>query len=250
MTVTDAVGPEDLTVTIVPDDFRRRRRRQRLRRWRPLALLVLGVLVAGLAGYAVWFSSWLDLRDVEVSGNTTVGAARIERVAEVPVGRPLARVDLAAIQARVESIPAVGSATVSRSWPHAVHIEVVERTPVAVVDRGNGLQAVDVDGVLFGTVGSRPPGLPLVVTRPDVSADALAEAAEVIGSLRDDIAARVRFIDVTTVDAIELRMNDDRRVAWGSAEDSAQKAEVLAVLLEQKKVARIDVSVPGRPTTR
>jgi len=38
-------------------------------------------------------------------------------------------------------------------------------------------------------------------------------------------------------------------VSWGSAEHSAQKAEVLAVLLQQK-AREIDVSVPGRPTTR
>jgi cell division protein FtsQ len=36
---------------------------------------------------------------------------------------------------------------------------------------------------------------------------------------------------------------------WGSAEDSADKAAVLAVLLEQR-ADEIDVSVPGRPTTR
>jgi cell division protein FtsQ len=36
---------------------------------------------------------------------------------------------------------------------------------------------------------------------------------------------------------------------WGSAEDSAQKAEVLAVLLD-RDAKQIDVSVPGRPTTR
>jgi hypothetical protein len=38
-------------------------------------------------------------------------------------------------------------------------------------------------------------------------------------------------------------------VMWGSAEQSAEKAAVLAVLLEQAG-HEIDVSVPGRPTTR
>jgi cell division protein FtsQ len=38
-------------------------------------------------------------------------------------------------------------------------------------------------------------------------------------------------------------------VMWGSAENSAEKAEVLAVLLE-RDAHEIDVSVPGRPTTR
>jgi cell division protein FtsQ len=35
-------------------------------------------------------------------------------------------------------------------------------------------------------------------------------------------------------------------VLWGSADDSANKAEVLAVLLKQK-ASFYDVSVPGQP---
>lgn len=244
-----SAGPDERTVAIVATDFQRRRRFQRLRRWRPLILAVLGVLLAGLGGYAVYFSSWLTVQEVEVTGNTTISSVRIEKVARAPIGTPLARADLTAIAARVEALPAVRSAHVSRSWPDAVHIEVEERVPVAVVDRGDGLQAVDESGVLFGSYRSRPDDLPLVITEPGVKAEALAEAARVVGSLRADIAARVRFIDVKSVDKILLRMEDGRRVTWGSAENSAEKAEVLAVLLD-RKARFIDVSVPGRPTTR
>lgn len=241
---------EDVTIAVVTREFKRRRRFQRLRRWRPLILVVLAALLVGFGVWSIFFSSWVTVRQVEVSGNTTLVAARIERIAAAPIGRPLARVDLAAIQARVEALPAVESAAVSRSWPHTVHVEVVERTPVAVVNRGSGLQAVDESGVLFGSYAVKPADLPLVITEPDVKAEALAEAAEVLRSLRADIAARVRFVDVKTVDRIELRMADGRRVTWGSADDSAAKAEVLAVLLQQKDVDVIDVSVPDRPTTK
>jgi cell division protein FtsQ len=244
---------EDETVLISAPDFARRRVRARLRGrirgLRPLWVAVL-VLIAALVGiWLVYFSSFVAVRGVEVSGNTTISRAEIVSVAQAPIGRPLARVDLAAIQARVESLPAVGSASVSRSWPHTIHIAIVERIPVAVVSRGAGLQAVDASGVLFGHYGTRPAGLPLVRTAPDVRADALAEVAKVVGSLRPDIAARVAFIDVQTIDAITLRMKNGVTVLWGSADSSEQKAEVLAVLLKQR-VHDIDVSVPGRPTTR
>ena len=86
-------------------------------------------------------------------------------------------------------------------------------------------------------------------TSADVKSEALAEAARVVSSLRPDIAAKVDRVDVATVDRIQLQLAGGRTVMWGSAEDSAQKAAVLAVLLEQK-VDQIDVSVPGRPTTR
>jgi cell division protein FtsQ len=246
MSVTES---EEVTVALVSREFKRRRRFQRLRRWRPLILAVLAAALIAFGVWVVFFSSWVTVREVEVSGNTTVNAVRIENVARAPIGRPLARTDLAAIQARVEALPVVKSASVSRSWPHTVHVEIVERTPIAVVNRGSGLQAVDEDGVLFGSYPVKPADLPLVLTDPRVKAEALAEAAEVIRSLRSDIAARVKFVDVQSIDKIELRMADGRTVTWGSAEESAQKAEVLAVLLERKARA-IDVSVPGRPTTR
>ncbi|MCW2854788.1 MAG: hypothetical protein JWR52_403 [Marmoricola sp.] len=244
---------EDETVLISAPDFARRRVRARfrgrVRRLRPLWIAVLVVFAVVVGIWVVYFSSFVTVTGVEVTGNTTISQARITAVAQAPIGQPLARADLAAIQARVESLSAVESAGVSRSWPHTIHITIVERTPVAVVSRGAGLQAVDASGVLFGHYVTRPAGLPLVRTAPDVKADALAEAAKVVGSLRADIAARVAYIDVASIDAITLRMKSGVTVLWGSADSSVQKAEVLAVLLK-RSVHAIDVSVPGRPTTR
>lgn len=240
---------EDDTVMVVAPEFARRRWAIRLRRLRPFGLagLALALVITGI--WLVFFSSVVTVRGVEVTGNETVSAQQIKEVARAPLGTPLARADLAAVQARVEAIPAIRSVSVSRSWPHAIRIEVVERTPVAVVSRGAGLQAVDIDGVLFGSYPTEPKDLPLIRTTPDVKAEVLAEAAKVVQSLRADIAARVRYVDVATVDKITLRMSHGPEVMWGSAADSDEKARVLAVLLK-RKVSQIDVSVPGKPTTR
>jgi cell division protein FtsQ len=241
---------EEPTVALVNREFTRRRRFQRLRRFRPLLLAALVVALVAGGVWLVLYSSVLTVRGVDVSGNTSLAAVRIERAARAPIGTPLARADLAAVQARVEALPAIKSASVSRSWPHTIHVTVVERTPLAVVNRGTGLQAVDEDGVLFGHYARQPADLPLIKTEPGVRAEALAEAARVVASLRADIAGRVTDVDVQTIDHIELHLKDGRTVLWGSATESAQKAEVLAVLLGQKGAQQIDVSVPGRPTTR
>lgn len=246
-------GPDEPTTAVGRGSFTRRRWRERLRRARPW---IIGVLVAALVVTGVWlvyFSSVMVVAGVEVGGNRDLSAARVESVAEVPRGEQLARVDLLAIKARVETIPAVRDADVSRAWPDTVHIEVTERVPVAVVSWGEGTQAVDDQGVLFNRYEERPKALPLIRTDPDVKTEALAEAARVIGVLPADVAAKVNYLDVGSVDRISLLLHDGRSVLWGSAESPARKAEVLAVLLEEtspEKVSRIDVSVPGRPTTR
>jgi cell division protein FtsQ len=244
-----SVGPDEETVRIASKDFRRRRNAGRWRRMRTVVLALLLVAVLSGSVWLVWFSSHVAAENVDVTGAETVGELRIKRAAEVPTGTPLARVDLDAVRARVESIASVRRVEVSRSWPHTVHIAVTERTPIAVVEGGSGLQALDSQGVLFGGFRTRPSEVPLVRPEPDTRSEALVETARVLGALPDRIADRLDIVKVASVDEIELVLANGRRVLWGSAENSDQKAEVLGVLLGRPG-QQIDVSVPGRPTTR
>jgi len=244
-----STGPDEETVRIARKDFRRRRNAGR---WRTLRIVMLAVLLVAAVSASVWvvfFSSYVTARDVEVTGTTTLGDGRIQRAADVPTGTPLARLDLGAIRARVEGIAAVRSAEVSRSWPHTVHIDVTERTPIAVINQGQGLQALDAQGVLFGHYAARPKRMPLVIAPPDTADEALVEGGRVIGSLPPSIAGRVDTVEIASVDKIQLVLGNGRRVLWGSSDASGQKAQVLAVLL-RRPGQQIDVSVPGRPTTR
>ncbi len=83
----------------------------------------------------------------------------------------------------------------------------------------------------------------------NTQADALAEAALVIDALPDGLAGRVAYLSAYTVDTISLRLRNGKVVRWGSAEDTADKAKVLAVLLDQP-ASLYDVSVPGQPVIR
>lgn len=222
-------------------------RRRLTLRWL-VALAVVIVLVAGSA-WAVWFSSWLSVREVEVTGTSQLKASAVEAAAQVPRGEPLAEVDLDRIRARVQALAGVASADVTRSWPHSVRIAVTERQVVAVVRIGGLLRGLDEDGSVFRSFTEVPAGLPLIQSAAGTTARALAEAAKVVTSLDPALAAKVDHVGVATIDRISLALRDGRTVEWGSSASSDQKAEVLAVLLRQK--AKVyDVSVPSRPTTR
>ena len=110
--------------------FFERSRAERRRRWIRVALGVLVVAVLGALAWLVWFSSVLAVRDVEVSGRTTLKQAQVLRAAQVPQGRPLARVDVGAIEQRVSGLDRVDTVEVGRSWPHTISISIVERKPV------------------------------------------------------------------------------------------------------------------------
>jgi cell division protein FtsQ len=250
----DGVSPGDADERTVRIARRRFARRQWARRWLAwrrvlLAALLLGVVVAAV--WLVFFSTVLAVSGVQVKGADVLSPAAVRRAAAVPTGAPLATVDLGSVTRRVERLPAVRSADVSRAWPNRVRVDVTERTAVAVVapaQPGGDVRGIDAEGVVFRRFANRPADLPVIRRGPRADADALSEAAQVAGSLSPSLAAKVAFVRVRTVDRISLELRGGRTVLWGSAEDSAQKARVLAVL--PRTASFYDVSVPGQPTIR
>lgn len=229
--------------------FQRRQWGRRWLTWRYVLYVAVVVLLAGFAVYAVYFSPWLRTEQVQVTGTSQLTKEQVVAAAGVPLGGPLAREDLDAIERRVEALAIVKSADVSRSWPHDVRIVVTERTPVAVLARGRFFVQVDASGVTFMPRLRSPGGLPTIDTGAAADANALAEGAKVAASLPPEVAKLVDHIEVSTVDRIQLSLRDGRTVLWGSSEESVAKAKVVLALLKTKAHS-IDVSVPGLPTTR
>ncbi|MBJ7357911.1 FtsQ-type POTRA domain-containing protein [Nocardioides sp.] len=229
--------------------FARRQWRRRWLAWRFVVVLVLLLALVGAGGYAVWFSSWLDVEKVDVSGAQNVAADEVRTRSQIEDGTPLARVDLVRAEARVRSLAIVKEVRVSRQWPDTVLIEIVERVAIAVVEIGGRLRGMDADGVVFRDYNRAPPGLPRVQTDIGTSAEALGEAAEVISALPESLARIVDYVQVATVDEISLFLKDGRQVVWGSAEDSETKARVAIDLLQKVDARVYDVSVPTQATT-
>src|SRR5689334_17335306 len=133
-----------------------RARERRLRAALPWAVGGGAVVVVGALLFMVFGTGVLGVRQVEVTGTDLLTPLQVEQAATVPLGEPLARVDLDAVRARVQALPAVDHAEVSRSWPATVSIEVVERTPVAAVPSGQVWTMLDDDGVAYRTTSKRP----------------------------------------------------------------------------------------------
>ncbi len=168
--------------------------------------------------------------------------------ADVPTGGPLATVDLDAIERRVASLADVREVDVSRRWPHDVLIKIVEREPLAVIERAGSFRAVDAEGIVFRSFRRVPRELPLIETSDATDVEALQEAVAVVAALPPEVSAIVDHLELVSIDEINLALRDGRTVRWGSAEESAAKGEVLLALL-QRRAQVYDVSVPGQPTT-
>ncbi|WP_232675819.1 FtsQ-type POTRA domain-containing protein [Nocardioides sp. R-C-SC26] len=233
---------------------RRFARRQWVRRWLTLRYVLAMVMVtAAVAGgvYVVYFSEALAVEGAEVTGISVLDEDAVLEAAGVPIGGPLATVDLRGVERRVAALAPVARVEVSRKWPHSVLIVITERVPVAVVERAGTFRAVDASGVVFSSYRRAPRDLPRIEADPDAGVEALREGAAVVASLPSDVAAGVDHLEVHSVDEIDLELRDGRLVRWGSAEQSEEKGRVLLALLasEVGDARTFDVSVPAQPTT-
>ncbi|GAA1968659.1 cell division protein FtsQ/DivIB [Kitasatospora viridis] len=216
-------------------------------------------LLLAVAGWLFFFSSVLDVQDVAVQGlrNDQLTVDQV-RQAIGPVGHgPLARVDLDAVQHRVEAIPRVARAEVWRGWPHTLRVKVIERQAVAAVKGPDGkFTQMDASGVSFATEATPPPGVPVVeVQLSQAAQDAAAAlpesvlvqgAVQVAAGLPAEVAKQGPSMLVRSYDDIEVRLPNGVTVRWGSPERTDRKATVLRALL--KRSAKVyDVTAPDAP---
>ncbi|MFE0777713.1 cell division protein FtsQ/DivIB [Streptomyces sp. NPDC058861] len=223
-----------------------------------LSALGLAAVAAGLL-WALYGSDWFRVERVKTSGARVLTPAEVERAAAVPVGAPLASVDTDAIEARTRSLlPRIESIEVVRSWPHGIGLEVTERKPVLLIEKGGKFTEVDTNGVRFATVATAPPGVPLLAldasSSPSIrrfGADRLLkEAVRVRGELPAEVARNTRVVRVTSYDSVTLELTGGRTVLWGSGEHGPVKARVLTALMKAApKAGHFDVSAPTAPAS-
>ncbi|MGL5811140.1 MAG: cell division protein FtsQ/DivIB [Nocardioides sp.] len=230
--------------------FARRQWRRRLHLWRTGLVAVLAVASVAATAGVVFFSSWLSVETVRVRGLELVTEASVVALADVPMGEPLVRVDTDAVGRRVAALSPVLRVEVTKAWPDEVLIEVTERQVVATVEIGETVRGMDSEGVLFRDYSRAPRGLPRIRSRAAVDSETLEESGRVLASLPAELAGKVDYVSVESIDRVTLVLRDGRTVLWGSAEESADKARVLATLLGATKARYLDVSVPGLPTFR
>ena len=220
------------------------------RRRRQLRRASLGALAAVPVLLLVWVllaSPLLQVDRVEVTGTARLTPDAVLAAAGVREGEPLARVDSAGVEARVEALPDVARVRVVRAWPGTLRLQVRERTPLARVQQGDGTWAlIDVTGSRFSPSPEPVAGLPeLAVPAEHPPVPALQVLEELPPALRD----QVRSVRGDAPSSVELVLADGRAVVWGPPGDAARKAAVVTALLPRPGRV-IDVTAPGVAVVR
>lgn len=225
-----------------------RQRKVSRRRLKIGGAVALVVLLAGFAVYALYFSPWLVVDDVEVHGTRLLSADQVRDTAAITRGAPLASADVSGARGRVAQLAPVADVDVSRSFPGTVVIEVGEREPAYERAVDGGYQWVDADGIGFHVAAGRDESK-VLVTAPDDDQRLLRDVATVVHWIPTDVLPEVVGLEAAAVDSITLNLSGEREVVWGSADQSELKSEVLGTLL-QVEASVYDVSAPTYPTTR
>lgn len=141
-----------------------------------LPMIIIGLLIGGLvfmamSGYqTATASAFFHLRKVDIRGTERTAKDDISKLVISTVEKlGVWNADLADIKAKVEKFPFVRSASVSRSLPAGIRVNVTERIPVAVVKLTSGNFLVDADGVVLVPIKTTEKDFPIVLQGWDES---------------------------------------------------------------------------------
>jgi len=214
------------------------------------ALLVASVAVAV-------FSPLLSLEQIDVEGTDRVDAAEVQAAVSGQLGTPLARIDFERITSELERFPLIASYVTETAPPHTLVIRVTERQPIATVPAGDGFDLVDPAGIVVQHLDARQEGVPLVdVGGAPLDDTAFRSTAEVLLALPQALRQTVDSATASTADDVTLSLTTGERVVWGSADHSAEKAQVLAGLIADQArrdpaaSVEFDVSAPDNGIIR
>lgn len=93
------------------------------------------------------------LSNLKIEGIARTKEIEILATLDVDDGLPLLGIDLLSIQARIEALPWIKAANVTRVLPGDLYISVVERQPYALWQHSGKVRLIDEDGVIITNRG-------------------------------------------------------------------------------------------------
>ena len=131
-------------------------------KYKTVGVLMLIAISIGLVFAANTWKSSLRIKQIKIDGNRIVGENEILQLTQIQINALLYKVDLTAIQRNVMSHHYIKDAVVERNLPNSIHIQVVERVPIAIVNRPETMYLDENGVVLPRSISHRLFDLPMI----------------------------------------------------------------------------------------
>lgn len=198
-------------------EFGRKKARQRRQQWNRRVLISVAVAFTAYLAVGSWWlvhtgrvDKGLDaanmqfwqltanmgfkLKQINLTGRSHADVAAVKEAIGVAQGAPLLQASLQDMKERLEQIPEIKSASITRKLPGTLSVSINERQPAAWWQTNGNVQLVDREGIVLSRYKyNEKLTLPVVV-----GADApkhmpeLVKLLETVPSLKADVQAAVR----------------------------------------------------------
>ena len=220
-----------------------------LRKHRLFTVLAI-LLTAGLA-YLLGWSNVLTVKEISYTGSPTKSSeATVRNLVSLEVGERLARIEMRKIAGRIQTLPWVDNADLSRNWISGkVVVAVTPRLPIATF---NG-QLMDANGKRFELPGGYDSKLPSVFAKDPKSGLA---AIKLFTKLPTEFSTRTSAFTATSPENINFKITEGKRsinVIWGADNEIDLKLKVYKALIalpENSKIGKIDLTEPRSPIVK
>lgn len=217
------------------------------------AVLALALEVVHIA----FTSPRLAVREIELRGDPGVTEAAASRL-HLPANSNILRVRPELLAQRVEAVPSVRDARVTRDFPSRLIVAVQRREAVAVIRNSERALLIDPEGVVFTVRDDWGWGLPELAAphlaaSESVSGEAEAELAtlmKVLWALGPDPRLRATRLELRPEEGVEVLLDSGATVRLGDPVQLTTKTRLLAAVLDElgdDRIGYLDLSDP--PTT-
>ncbi len=279
------VSPQFVSTSV--GELRRAERAERLkkssRRYLMRFILIIGIIVALLAAWAVVYNSpAFTINNVKVNGVEHLTSEEVSQLANIPEGSTLLRVDTDTIANRMKQTAWVEDVDVKRVFPDTLEIDVTERDVQAVVEIPTNAGSIvkkwaiakdhtwlmpipDENSDAAKTTSSQiyedaksvlhivdvPYGTKAEIGKI-CSDDNVNNALDIVSGMTTELADRVVKVSAAGPAETTLILDNGVEIAFGKAEDIRDKERVILKILEENPdgVAYINVRMVEAPTWR
>jgi cell division protein FtsQ len=210
------------------DASRRKVRRAKERRLFGVAFLI--GIVASLVG--LYFSPFLRVQNVQVTGTTSLNAADVATLANAD-GESLVSSSFSDVQARVAALPQVKSVSVEKHWPSTIEIAVTERAPWATWAEGDAMYTIDDTGTVLavaaadaGPIIHAPPSDKPLNAGDHVDASALQLTKTLVEQVPAQLGVNLTQIDWSNDEGVTVTTDAGYKVVFGDSNDMTYKLAV------------------------